>query len=279
MQDLGKDMIKLLENKSNWVRRKALDMAVNSGKAHLGGSYSCIDILVALYNGKILKVSPETINDKNRDRFILSKGHASLALYPILANNDFFPMEELETYGKEGTMLGGSVDYHINGIEMSSGSLGHGLSVGCGISLSGKVDKKNFNTYVLLGDGECNEGSIWESIMFASSQKLKNLTAIVDNNKLGATTNSYNYTGGSNLSDRWESFGWNVYEINGHDFNQIFKCFREIISSSSEKPSVVIANTIKGKGISFMENKSNWHHGVPKGDLLKQAYKDLGVEK
>jgi transketolase len=267
--------IESLKKKANWVRRQALEMAVKAKGGHLGGAFSCTEILVALYNGGILKVSPQTIEQSDRDRFILSKGHSCLALYPILADLGFFSLEELEKYGENSSILGSHPDHHIPGIEISSGSLGHGLGIASGLALSAKLNQKDFLTVALLGDGECNEGSVWESAIFASQQKLNNLVAIIDNNKIGSTDFTKNYLGSIPLSKKWESFGWQVIEINGHDFKQILDAFENIHYNNSSKPLVIIANTIKGKGVSFMENDYHWHHGVPTEQLLEQARQEL----
>lgn len=268
---------KKFEEKTKWIRMQSLEMAVSAGKAHLGGAFSCAEILTALYYGNILKISPKTIKQNNRDRFILSKGHSCLALYSILADLGFFSLKELEKYGKNGSMLGGHPDHYIPGIEVSSGSLGHGLGIGCGLALSAKLNKKSFITIVLLGDGECCEGSVWEAANFASAQKLNNLIAIIDNNKIGATSLTKNYAGPMPLAGKWKAFGWDVIEINGHNFKDIFSALGNIRSRKSSRPLAIVANTIKGKGVSFMENNFHWHHGVPKEEFLDKARKELSA--
>ncbi len=265
--------IKELEQKAKWVRRKLFDVAVKCGQAHLGGALSSVELISALYYTGILNVTPETANSPDRDRFLFSKGHCPLALYTILADNGFFTMEQLEKYGT--SEMAGHSDYRINGVEMTSGSLGHGLGLGCGIALAGQLDKKDYKTYVLVGDTECNEGSVWEGVMFASAQQLKNLIVIVDNNKYGVQELTINYTGNSDLAWKWKSFGWNVWMIDGHNFEQLIDVLNEIKDLNSEQPSVIIADTIKGKGISFMEGNPKWHHGIPKGEELKIARDEL----
>ncbi len=265
--------IKKLQEKARWVRKKVLDVAVKCGQAHLGGAFSSVELVSALYYTGILNVTPEIANSPDRDRFLYSKGHCPLGLYTILADNGFFAIEQLEKYGT--TEMAGHSDYRINGVEMTSGSLGHGLGFGCGIALAGKLDKKDYKTYVLMGDTECNEGSVWEGVMFASAMKLKNLIVIIDNNKFGVQELTENYVGKGYLTEKWQSFNWNVYNCDGHDFESIFWCLNEIKEFDSELPSVIIANTIKGKGVSFMEGNPAWHHGVPKGDELETAREEL----
>ncbi len=265
--------IKELEQKAKWVRKKLFDVAVNTGQAHLGGALSSVELIASLYYTGILKVTPETVDSPDRDRFLYSKGHCPLALYTILADNGFFTIKDLEKYGT--SEMAGHSDYKINGVEMTSGSLGHGLGFGCGIALAGKLDKQDYKTYVLLGDTECNEGSIWEGVMFAAAKELSNLIVIVDNNKFGVQELSTNYTGSGDLAMEFESFGWDVKEIDGHDFEQIIDILNCCKDSCSNKPKVIIANTIKGKGISFMEGNPKWHHGVPKGEELKIAQQEL----
>ncbi len=266
---------KKIKEKSNWIRKQALEMAVSAGKGHLGGAFSCVEILVALFYGRILRFSPRKKKDPNRDRFILSKGHACLTLYSILGDLGFFSKQQLKNYGKDGSLLGGHPDHYTPGVEVSTGSLGHGLGIGCGLALSAKLNHKSFITVVLLGDGECCEGSVWEAATFASAQKLNNLVAIVDNNKVGATSPTKKYVGPMSWTGKWRAFGWDVKEIDGHNFKDIFSVLKDIHSRKSKRPLVIVANTIKGKGVSFMENDFHWHHGIPKGELLEQARKEL----
>jgi len=265
---------KQLIEKARWVRKKLFDVAINTGQAHLGGALSSVELLLSLYNGGIINVTPKTINSPDRDRLIYSKGHCPLALYTILADNNFFTIADLEKYGQ--TSMPEHSDYHTPGIEMTGGSLGHGLGLGCGIALAAKLDKKDYKTYVMLGDTECNEGSIWEGVMFASAQKLSNLIVIVDNNKFGTHQLTSTYVGdGLGLVEKWKSFGWDVIECNGHNFNEILTCLKVFKYSKLNKPKVIIANTIKGKGISYMEGNPAWHHGIPKGEQLEIARREL----
>ncbi|MBI2028452.1 MAG: transketolase [Candidatus Levybacteria bacterium] len=252
-------------------------MQIKAKKGHLGGALSITDILVAIYYSGIFNLSHKKKKDPERDRIIFSKGHACLALYCVLADKGYFPKTELDKYGQNGTILGGHPDHFIPGVEVSSGSLGHGLGLGCGLALSAKLDEKNFLTLVILGDGECSEGSVWEAASFAAQQKLSNLIAIVDNNKVAATSFTKDFTGNSSMHMKWKSFGWNTIQIDGHNFKQIISAFKKLKQMKNSRPSIIVANTVKGKGISFMENDYHWHHGVPKGEQIQLAKKDLGL--
>ena len=254
------------------LRYKAVQMSFHSKAAHLASSLSCIDILAILYE-KILKINPKK-NDYKRDRFILSKGHAAGALYATLAHKGFFNKNRLKTYGSKNSLLEEHPNPKLNGVEAPTGSLGHGLPVACGMALSAKILKMNFRAFVLLGDGECNEGTIWESILFASSKKLNNLIAIVDFNGwqgIGRTKSILNL---NPFSEKWKSFGWNVKVANGHNHNQLYKNLKK----KYLKPTVIIANTIKGKGVSFMEDDNNWHYRIPNINEVEKAKKELGIK-
>lgn len=267
--------IDVLKEKARWVRRKSFEMAISAGRGHLGGAFSCADILVALYYGGVLRTSAAEMRDENRDRFILSKGHSCLSLYAILADRGYFDLKELEKYGKNGTILGGHPDHLIPGVEAISGSLGHGLGIGCGLALAAKLKKQKYLTFVLLGDGECNEGSVWEAVSFAACQHLCNLVAIIDQNKIGATDFVKNYGDGEPLEKKWESFGWEARSVNGHDFGELLEVLRDVRGRGLEKPLAIIAHTVKGKGVSFMENDPYWHHGIPAGELFAKAREEL----
>lgn len=264
-----------LENKAKWVRRQILEMVVVSGKGHIGGAFSCVDILVALYHGRILRFDPINPGWNKRDRFILSKGHSCVALYPILADLGFFSISELNNFCQQGSMLGGHPDKNISGIEANTGSLGHGLGIAAGLALSAKIDKKDFMTVVLLGDGECYEGSVWESAMFAAHHQLDNLVAIVDRNQQCVTDFTEDCNRLEPFESKWKSFGWDVISVDGHSFEELFGIFKDIRNRESPRPLVVIANTIKGKDVSFMEKKLEWHHSVPNGKNLEIARKEL----
>ena len=254
------------------LRYKVVQMSFRSKAAHLASSLSCIDILTILYE-KILKINPKK-KDYKRDRFILSKGHAAGALYATLAHKGFFSKNRLNSYGSKNSLLEEHPNPKLNGVEAPTGSLGHGLPIACGMALSAKILKMNFRTFVLLGDGECNEGTVWESILFASSKKLNNLIAIVDFNGwqgIGRTKSILNL---NPFSEKWKSFGWNVKKINGHNHRQLYNCLKKRYS----KPTVIIAKTIKGKGVSFMEDDNNWHYRIPNINEVKKAKKELGIE-
>ena len=232
----------MLEEKAKWVRQKTLEMITRAQKGHIGGSLSCVDILVALYY---------SIMEKG-DKFILSKGHACAPLYAILADKGYFPIEELNTFNQTGSKLEGHPHIGIPGIDVNTGSLGQGLGIGCGLAMT--TDKR---VYVLMGDGECQEGSVWEAALFASEHKLGNLIGIIDYNRLGATRDTSNL---HPLISKWEAFGWQVIEIFGHSFSELNSALKWY---PSDQPLMVIAHTIKGKGVPYMENKVEWHHKVP----------------
>ncbi|MAV05588.1 MAG: transketolase [Candidatus Pelagibacter sp.] len=257
------------------VRSKILDMAYEAGSnsSHFGGALSIVEIISTLfsYQMKIDKKNPEW---NERDRFILSKGHACLAYYAALSEVGYIPEKELKTFEKNGSNLTGHPVKNIKyGIEFSTGSLGIGLSIGIGLALAAKRKKKLNKTYVIVGDGECNEGSIWEGALAAPNFKLDNLFVIVDKNNLQQTGSTNEIMNTENLKDKWLSFGWNVQELDGHDINEILNCFAK--EKKQGIPNLIIANTIKGKGFSFSENDNNWHHAVMTKTLYEKAKKEL----
>jgi len=265
-----------LKKKVEELRKAVFKSICNGGGGHIAGSLSIIEILIVLYH-KILKVDPQRPRDPSRDRFILSKGHAGVALYAILADKGFFPKNELDRFGKKGAILGGHPDMHkVPGIEASTGSLGHGFPFAVGIALAGKLDKKDYRVFVLLGDGECQEGSIWEAAMFAPQQKLDNLIAIVDYNKIQAMDRLDNIVALDPLADKWKAFGWEVKEVDGHDFPALEEIFKKVPFVEG-KPSLIIAHTIKGKGISFMQDTPIWHYRLPNAEEMKIACKELNL--
>jgi transketolase len=267
-----------LAKKSLRVRQLILTMIVSANKGHIGGSLSCTDILVGLYFGEILAVRPDEPFWPERDRFIFSKGHSSEALYAVLALAGFIPLDWLKTYGKDGTRLGGHPDRSIPGVEVSSGSLGHGLGQGAGMAYAARHQQHDFFTFVLLGDGECYEGSIWEAAQFAAHHELGHLVAIIDRNHEITLDDTEDCNRMEPFTDKWRAFGWEVHECDGHSFDSILPVLENIRSRNSRiKPLVLIAQTIKGKGISFMEQEIGWHHNVPKGEHLEQAKRDLGL--
>jgi len=264
-----------LQKKANEIRRTILAMTVNAGKGHIGGAFSCTDILVALYYGGILKYDAAQPDWSERDRFILSKGHVATALYAILADLGFFDRACLDTYGKNGSILGAHPDRNIPGIEINSGSLGHGLGIGAGLALAAKMDKKDYKTVVLLGDGECYEGSVWEAAMFAGHHQLDNMVAIVDRNYQCVLDFTEDCNRQEPFAEKWKAFGWDVVAINGHSFNDFINAFSYLNRKIDARPIAIIAQTIKGKGVSFMEGKLEWHHKVPSRDEIEFARKEL----
>lgn len=256
------------------IRLRALEMANLGGGSHIGSVLSIADILGVLYSG-ILRVRVEDPSYVDRDRFILSKGHAGAGLYAALAENNFFSVELLKTHYQNGSNLSGHVSHkNLNGVEFSTGSLGHGLPVSCGIALAGKLDKKEFKTYCLLGDGECDEGSNWEAMLFAAHYQLNKLIAIIDYNKLQSLGTVANTLGLEPLKQKWESFGWEVFEVDGHSHQELKKVFEAPLNAN--KPRCVICHTTKGKGVSFMEDSVLWHYRSPQGEEYINAVKQVG---
>jgi len=248
----------LLNKKTKYVRVETLKIHKKLPETRIASSLSCVEIFVALYYGEILNFNPNNPSDENRDRFIISKGHGSISMYPILADLGFFKKEELNNIGNN--FLGSIPDPIIPGYETINGSLGHGLGVGVGISLALKQRKQKQNVVVLVGDGELNEGSMWEAIMFAPQHNLDNLTLIIDNNKVSMLDFSKNIIDLSPLKDKFESFHWDVFEIkNGHDIYEVYNTLKKTINYRNSHPKVVIVNTIKGKGVNFLE-KSSFSH-------------------
>lgn len=249
-------------------------MIAKAGSGHPGGSLSAVEIITALY-WKVLRHKPSDPGWQDRDRFILSKGHAAPVLYAALAECGYFPVDELFTLRQLGSRLQGHADRtHTPGVEMSSGSLGQGLSFAIGMALAGRLDKKDYRVYALLGDGECDEGQVWEAAMAAAHFKVDNLTAIVDNNGLQLSGCNADVLSIEPFKDKWASFGWHTIEINGHDINQVLDAL-EKAKQIKEKPAVIIAHTVKGKGVSFMENNVGFHGTAPTTKELETALKEL----
>lgn len=265
-----------LEVKSRQIRAHILNAVHKAGKGHIGGAFSIVDILVSLYYGNVLRFDSNSPEWKLRDRFILSKGHAGIALYAVLADLGFFPIEELNFLNR-GRLLGEHPDPRIPGIEAISGSLGHGLPIGSGMALADKMANNSRTTFILMGDGECYEGSIWESAMFAAHHQLHNLCGIVDRNGLitHGSTESINRL--EPFAEKWRAFGWEVFEVNAHDFDELQETWKKVTFKESGSPSIVIANSVKGKGISFMENDFKWHHGGIDDVKLAAALSELEI--
>ena len=286
------------------LRKKVVEMVVSGKGGHIGGDMSVIDVLVALYF-KEMNISPKNMDDPDRDRFVMSKGHCSPAVYPVLALRGFFPVENLkmskghsveayyavlaakgffpmeeviEKFSKFGSPYIGHPNNKLPGIEMNSGSLGHGLPVCVGMALAGKMDKKDYRVYTVMGDGELAEGSVWEGAMSAGNYKLDNLCAIVDRNRLQISGNTEDVMKQDSQEERWAAFGWNVLSVPGNDMDALVHAF-ELAKHCKGKPTVIIANTTKGCGSSVMENKAEWHHKVPTPEEVEQIMKDLDERK
>ena len=266
-------MIELRKIATN-VRLGIIEEVYNAASGHPGGSLSIADILTYLYFEE-LNVDPQDPKMENRDRFVLSKGHTSPALYATLAERGFFPKEDLKTFRKLGSYLQGHPDMKgVPGVDMSSGSLGLGISSACGMALSAKYNKKDYRVYTVIGDGESEEGQVWEAAMFAAHYKLDNLCAVLDFNGLQIDGPVAEVIGPAPFDKKFEAFGWNVIKIDAHDFEQIEKAFADA-KLCKGKPTVIIASSTKGKGVSYMENKCEWHGAAPKQDLYEVAVKDL----
>lgn len=259
------------------IRREIFKMIYKAGGGHVAPSLSIVDILTALYFGGVMRYDPNDPKMPNRDRFILSKGHASAALFTVLAKAGYFEEGVLNTYCQTGSILGGHPDMNkVPGVEASTGALGHGFPYALGIAMAGKLDKKGYRVYALLGDGECQEGSIWEAALFAAQQKLGNLTAIVDYNKLQAMDRLENIVGMEPLADKWKAFGWDVVEVDGHNVEGLVDVLGKDMDLDAA-PRVVIAHTLKGKGISFMEDIPIWHYRMPNEEEMKIVLKELDI--
>lgn len=257
------------------LRKDTVDIIVSGGGGHIGGDMSVMEILVELYFRQI-NISPENRNDSNRDLFVLSKGHSMEAYYAVLCEKGFLSLEDVkEKFSKFGSKYIGNPNNKMPGIEMNSGSLGHGLPVCVGMALAGKMNQKSYRVYTVMGDGELAEGSIWEAAMAARQYKLDNLCAVIDRNHLQISGNTEEVMGHGDLAGRFESFGWHVIKVaDGNDIEQLNEAFNEA-RKVKEQPTVLIADTVKGKGVSVMENKVSWHHHVPSEEEYTQIMKEL----
>ena len=256
------------------IRVHAVKMTSRGGSSHVGSALSIADLLAVLY-GRVLNVDPQDPQKPDRDRFILSKGHAGAAVYAALAESGFFSVKLLNSHYQDGSSLSGHVSHKgIAGVEFSTGSLGHGLSVGAGMALAAKLREQTHRVFVLLSDGECDEGSTWEATLFASHHQLGNLTAVVDFNKIQSLAPVADTLALEPFADKWRSFGWSVAEVDGHDHDQLAKTLEQG-SRESGRPVCVIAHTVKGKGVSFMENSVLWHYRTARGAELEAALNEL----
>lgn len=262
-----------LKKEAVLARLSILEAIARTKSSHIGSCFSIVDILVILYSG-VMNINPKNFDNANRDIFVLSKGHAAVALYAVLAEKGFFDKEKIDHYGENGTQLAGHIIRDsLPGIEISSGSLGHGLSIVAGMALASNNNSSR-RFYCLMGDGECNEGSVWEAAMFASHNKLNNLTAIIDFNGQQGMGKTEDIINQNNLAERFKSFGWRVYEVDGHNFDELAGVFKK---RSVDKPIAIIAHTVKGKGVSFMENKTEWHYKSPNIEQLDESIKEINV--
>ena len=272
---LNKSQIEELKDCCKENRRNIIKMVYNAQSGHIGGSLSAVEIMTVLFH-KCMKLAPKWIKDKNfetRDRFVLSKGHVSPIYYCNLAQMGYFPKEELMTFRKLGSRLQGHPATFCPGVDAATGSLGQGLSIACGMAMGLKLDNNPANVFVLLGDGELQEGSVWEAFMNAPLRKLDNLIAIIDRNRLQIDGCTEDIKALDDLPDKIRAFNWNVIEIDGHDISQIYEAIE--LAKSASKPTAIIANTVKGKGVSFMENNAGWHGKAPKKDEYEKAMKEL----
>lgn len=282
-----KSTLRLRDNRESYPRFKALatriraqvvTMSHRARSSHVGSSLSIADLLAVLY-GEVLNIDPSDTDNPDRDRFILSKGHGCSAVYAVLTELGFFPKEWLDSYLQDGSHLFGHITHHgVPGVEASTGSLGHGLAIGCGMALAGKHDGRDYRVFVLLSDGECDEGATWEAALFASHHQRDNLVAIVDYNKIQAFGDVKEVLQLEPLAEKWRAFGWAAQEINGHAFQQIERALLSIPFEPG-RPSCIIAHTVKGKGVSFMENQLAWHYKYPNAEELDQALAELGVRE
>lgn len=255
------------------IRRHAIDMVHRSHASHIGSILSVTDIIAVMY-ADILHVDPADPYDENRDRFVLSKGHAGVAVYAALAEMGFFPVEDLDMYYGDGSPYSGHVSHiGVPGVEFSTGSLGHGIAVACGIALAGKQRKADYRVYAVVGDGECNEGVVWETALIAHQYGLDNFTVVVDRNGMQAMGDCESVMRMEPLADKWKSFGWNVITVaDGNDHDQLRSALRTVTQGS---PTCVIAKTVKGKGVSFMENELLWHYRDPQGEYYLRAVSEI----
>ena len=269
------DKVALIKEKAKLSRLETIRLISYAKSGHYGSSFSSSEIFSTLYY-HVLNYDPKNPHWKSRDRFVMGKGHSAVGVYPILADVGFFPKEELDTYTELGSAFGDHPDMNkIKGIDFSSGSIGHGLSVGVGMSLGARVDNENYRTFILMGDGELQEGQVWEAAMSAASFKLGNLVAIVDNNKVtvdGVTEELMNV---NPIKDKWESFGWNVIDVNGHDVDALIETFDNLPPAQSDVPTMILCDTIAGKGVSFMEHGFEWHVANLGEDDIEKAIAEI----
>lgn len=266
-----------LEKLARTIRARIVETSHRTNTPHLGSCLSCVDILVAAYF-HALRIDPAQPRDPERDRFILSKGHGAAALFQVLALRGFYRESLLATYGEDGGVFAEHPPAPdcLPGIEAATGSLGHGLPMGLGMALSARIQRRRYNVIALLSDGECNEGSVWEAAMMAAAQRVEHLAAVIDYNKWQATGRSQEVLALEPLVEKWRAFGWSTYEIDGHDMKALAEHLSRVPDGSG-KPVAIVAHTVKGKGVSFMEDDNNWHYRIPTAEEVAAAKKELGV--
>jgi transketolase len=267
-----------LDRISRRVRVRVVENSHRTDTPHLGSCLSCVDILVAAYF-HALRLDPARPEDPDRDRFILSKGHGAPALFQVLALRGFYPLARLDDYGKDGSVFAEHppAPAHLPGIEAATGSLGHGLPMGLGMALAARIQGRQYRVIAVLSDGECNEGAVWEAAMFAAAQRVERLCVIVDFNRWQATGRSDEIMAVSPLAEKWRAFGWSTYETDGHDLDALARML-SAVPDGSGKPVAIVAHTIKGKGVSFMEDDNNWHYRIPKAEEVAAAKRELGTD-
>lgn len=265
-----------IQARARVIRARIIENSHKTSTPHLGSCLSCVDMLAAIYFSA-LRIDPSRPHAPDRDRFILSKGHGAPALFQVLAMRGFYPEALLDDYGQDGSLFAEHppTPDHLPGIEAATGSLGHGLPLGLGMALAGRIQKQDYRVYVLLSDGECNEGSVWEAAMLAAAQKVSNLCILIDFNKWQATGRSEEVMALNPLADKWRAFGWQACEVDGHDPQAILAALET--RSPDGRPTAIIAHTVKGKGVSFMEDDNNWHYRIPSAEEVIRAKLELGV--
>jgi transketolase len=270
-----KGSIEELQGKALEIRKTTLEMCIKAQTGHVTSSMSCIDILVALHYGHVLRLDSQNPEWPERDRFILSKGQASPALYAILADLGFYPKSALQSFAQKDGMFGVHLQKNVPGVEITAGSLGQGIGVAAGIALGAKMNRELYLTFALIGDGECYEGSVWETAMFASHHKLNNLVVILDRNYLCVTDFTENLIELEPMEEKWQSFGWETKRINGNSMEELLAALQNLRSRRSTKPLIIIADTVKGEGIESMSNIPLWHGAAPQADFAEQCKSEL----
>ena len=270
---MEKSKLQALAVNATKARLYAVQMVHDAASGHPGGSLSCLDVLTTLYFD-VMKVDPKNPQDPDRDRFVMSKGHCSPAMYPVLALRGFFPVERLKEFRRIDAHMSGHVEMSIPGVDMSTGSLGQGISTAVGMALGGKLNNKDYRVYAILGDGELAEGQVWEAMMAAAKYKLDNLCACVDVNGLQIDGRTADVMPTEPLDKKFEAFGWHVIKIDGHNYEEIEKAYQEAAATKGQ-PTMILAKTIKGKGVSFMEDDAGWHGKAPNDEQMAQAKAEL----